>query len=145
MVARLHVPPRDPMHPTTYTDAIDADVTLIDDLRRVIMSADGDAVNARGPAEWGQRVVQRTRDHMPHILQQGVQSGESVTSLGCKILTEILEHHQNHPSQCVSEFVHHTILPVLINCLSIDTVGMDAAYKGLLVATLQILQMYPTA
>ena len=137
MVARLHVPPRDPMHPTTYTDAIDADVTLIDDLRRVITSADADA--ARGPAEWGQRAVQWTRDHMPHILHQGVKNGESVTRLGCKILTEILEHHQNHPSQCVSEFVHHTILPVLINCLSTDTVSMDAAYKGLLVATLQIM------
>jgi hypothetical protein len=106
-------------------------VLLMEELRGAIAGDAGD--HARGMADWGQRAVLWVTNNTKHIHEQ-----QSLTAIGCQILTEIMEKHRVCPSVTVKGFLHSAVIPAVISSLS-ETPGSHAVYQALIVAILKVM------
>ena len=112
------------------------DMALLCDMRAAIWPAE--EKSSRGLGDWGQQATQWICNQMFHVKN----GNEGLTFVGCKILTEILEHHLQSPSATFQDFFTRTMLPIVINGVSshkIKVVDNDA-YSGLIVAILKLLE-----
>lgn len=95
--------------------------------------------NERRLFDWGLQTTNWAKHNIDYIV--GLVKGKrSVTLTGCKIVTAILQHHQQYPSSSIRDFVCNTVLPVVIDSMADESIVSEAAHRALIVAILQTAQ-----
>lgn len=109
---------------------------LLCQMREVVWPIDdrSGAGSSRGWQDWGARATQWLCGQMSHVKN----TDQGLTVVGCKILTEIVEHHLKSPSATFEDFFTNTLLPIVIE--TCHNIVDNDTHCGLMVAILKLLK-----